>query len=113
MAVRPRLPKLRVIFALLAGLAPLHAERTARRSHAAQDATLADPLCFYETSSYGPRAVCSMATAVGIGQLVHGSDYPVARPGRDPVEEAFSPGVAELVQRDSPSRALGYTWVPA
>jgi 6-methylsalicylate decarboxylase len=111
--VRPRLPLLRAIFALLAGLAPLHAERTMRRGGSIGEAVLADQLCFYETSSYGPRAVRAMATAVGIGQLVHGTDYPVDGAGADPVAEAFSAGWARIVRTSSPSRALGYTWVPA
>ena len=111
--VRPQLPRLRVIFALLAGLAPLHTERTGQRGGALGEPALADQLCFYDTSSYGPRAVRAMATAVGIGQLVHGSDYPVAARESDPVAEAFSEGWADIVRRGSPSRALGYTWVPA
>jgi 6-methylsalicylate decarboxylase len=111
--VRPRLPLLRAIFALLAGLAPLHVERTAQRGGALGESALADQLCFYDTSSYGPRAVRAMATAVGIGQLVHGTDHPVATATADPVAEAFSDGWAEIVRRNSPSRALGYTWVPA
>jgi len=110
---RPHVPTLRVVFALLAGLAPLHAERTARRSSASQEAALQDPLVFYDTSSYGPRAVRAMATAVGIGQLVHGTDHPVADQHADPVEEAFGQGFAEVVRTAAPNRALGYTWVPA
>jgi 6-methylsalicylate decarboxylase len=111
--VRPALPKLRAIFAMLAGLAPLHSERVARRGGPAGRDPLADPLCFYDTSSYGPRAVRAMATAVGIGQLVHGTDYPVAAPGLDPVAQAFGSGFAELVRDDAAARALGYGWVPA
>jgi 6-methylsalicylate decarboxylase len=112
-AVRPELPSLKAIFALLAGLAPLHAERVTQRGRPATEAALADPLTFYDTSSYGPRAVRAMATAVGIGQLVHGTDYPVATPEHDPVELAFGEGFAELVKTQSAHRALGYTWVPA
>jgi hypothetical protein len=107
--LRPALPGLRAVFALLAGLAPLHAERVERRGGPKHR----DPLCFYDTASYGPRAVRAMATAVGIGQLVHGSDYPVARLGPDPVEQAFGADFAELVRDDAPARALGYGWVPA
>jgi 6-methylsalicylate decarboxylase len=112
--VRPQLATMRAIFALLAGLAPLHAERTDSRSRTqSADTALADPLTFYDTSSYGPRAVRAMATAVGIAQLVHGTDYPTARPGADPVQEAFGEGFAQLVRTAAPDRALGYTWVPA
>jgi predicted TIM-barrel fold metal-dependent hydrolase len=113
--IRSELPTLRAIFALLAGLAPLHAERTDSRSQTQSgDAALADPLTFYDTSSYGARAVRAMATAVGIGQLVHGTDYPVGKQDqKDPVEEAFGEGFAQLVRTAAPHRALGYTWVPA
>ena len=110
--VRRELPELRVIFALLAGLAPLHLERTVNRGGTEVATALADPLAFYEVSSYGPRAIRAMVCAVGVGQLVHGSDYPVVDDASDPVAEALGPGRAELVRRDGPSRALGYGWVP-
>lgn len=110
--VRPQLPGLRSIFALLAGLAPLHTERTVHRGGGFAESALADRLCFYDTSSYGPRGVRAVATAVGIGQLVHGSDYPVATAAADPVEAAFSTGFADVVRRNCAARALGHSWVP-
>jgi hypothetical protein len=110
--IRPQLPSLQVIFALLAGLAPLQAERTTVKGGPNGELALADPLSFYDTSSYGPRAIRAVATAVGIGQLVHGTDYPVDRPQQDPVEQAFGEGFSKLVQTSSANRALGYTWVP-
>ena len=112
-AVRPAFPGLRAIFALLAGLAPLQAERTAARGGPPREAAVHDELCFYDTSSYGPRAVSAMATVVGIGQLVHGTDHPVAPSGADPVAAAFGEGYADIVRGSSAARALGYTWVPA
>jgi hypothetical protein len=73
-------PALRVCFVMLAGLAPLHAERLALRGGAfARDATV-DPNSFYDTSSYGPRAIAAMAGVVGLDQLVTGSDRPVVDP---------------------------------
>ena len=77
---RPLHPDLRVVFAMLAGCAPLQAERLAARSGAALD--LRDPHIFYETSSYGPVALETMARLVGEKQLVYGSDRPVVTPGR-------------------------------
>jgi hypothetical protein len=70
-------PTLRVLFAALAGLAPLQAERLVTRGgpHPGRDAYL-----FYDTSSYGPVAIASMRAAVGAGQLVYGSDRPVVEP---------------------------------
>lgn len=67
-------PRLRVVFALLAGLAPLHEERLRSRGGGP---SAPDPLLFYDTSSYGERAIAAMAEAVGAGQLVYGSDRPV------------------------------------
>jgi hypothetical protein len=110
--VRPALPTLRVIFAGLAGLAPLQAERTAIKGGPGAEQALADQLCFYDTSSYGPRATRAMATAVGIGQLVHGTDFPVDDRADDPVEVAFGEGFAALVKTSATDRALGYSWVP-
>jgi hypothetical protein len=112
-ALRPEFPRLRVIFAMLAGLAPLQAERTAARGGPAREAAVHDELCFYDTSSYGARAVGAMATVVGIGQLVHGTDHPVAHTARDPVEQAFGEGFSGIVRRGNAERALGYAWVPA
>jgi len=74
---RPRHPRLRVCFALLAGLAPLHGERFAAR---AGDRGVVDPDVFLEVSSYGPRAVDATVRVVGIDGLVNGSDRPYAEP---------------------------------
>jgi 6-methylsalicylate decarboxylase len=73
--VRPQRPRLRVLFAALAGGAPLHVERLAGRDGPAHAAF--DTLAFYDTSSYGPRAVEAVGGVVGVDQLVHGSDRPV------------------------------------
>jgi 6-methylsalicylate decarboxylase len=70
--------RLRVIFSMLAGLAPLHAERLYSRG--GPTPCLADPLMFYDTSSYGPAAVRRLAEVVGPQQLLYGSDRPVVEP---------------------------------
>jgi 6-methylsalicylate decarboxylase len=75
---RPALPRLRVVFAALAGGAPLHVERLAGRGGPV--AAALHPLTFYDTSSYGPRGVEAVGAVVGIDQLVHGSDRPVLGP---------------------------------
>ncbi|HVX32487.1 MAG TPA: hypothetical protein VHA80_05030 [Solirubrobacterales bacterium] len=73
-------PRLRVLFAMLAGGAPLQLERyAARRGVPAPDP---DPLVFYDTSSYGPRMIGAVAAVVGVAQLVYGSDRPVVDPRR-------------------------------
>jgi 6-methylsalicylate decarboxylase len=71
-------PRLRVIFSMLAGLAPLHLERLAARGGPCP--ALPDPLTFYETSSYGPAATRALEQAVGAQQLLYGSDRPVIEP---------------------------------
>ena len=83
--VRPAHPGLRVCFAMLAGLAPLHEERLASRG---RHCGPADPLAFYDTSSYGPRAIAAMAAAVGEDALVFGSDRPVVAPSMPPAHHA-------------------------
>lgn len=76
--IRHRLPRTRVVFAMLAGLAPLHVERLTARG--GPSSAILDPNLFYDTSSYGPRAVRAMARIVGAEQLVYGSDRPVVEP---------------------------------
>jgi 6-methylsalicylate decarboxylase len=75
---RRTFPELHVIFAMLAGLAPLHTERL--RSRGGPVTHKGDPLVFYDISSYGPRAVDLMERVVGADQLVYGSDRPVVDP---------------------------------
>ena len=75
---RSEYPALRVLFAMLAGGGPLLSERLQARGGPAVD--LRDPLTFYETSSYGPAAVETMARRVGPEQLLYGSDRPVIEP---------------------------------
>jgi hypothetical protein len=86
-AGRALAPRLRVGFVALAGLAPLHHERLAQRG-----GTLGpiDTQLFYETSSYGARAVDAMVRVVGVDPLVHGSDRPNAVPVDPGLGDAFS-----------------------
>jgi 6-methylsalicylate decarboxylase len=79
-AGRAEHPRLRVVFTMLAGLAPLHAERLSSRG--GPGALGGDPLLFYETSSYGPDAVRLLGEIVGAGQLLYGSDRPVVDPAQ-------------------------------
>jgi predicted TIM-barrel fold metal-dependent hydrolase len=81
-------PDLTVVFAMLAGGAPLLSERLEARGGPPID--LRDPRLFYESSSYGPTAIEAMARRVGPEQLVYGSDRPVIEPfptGRDSLLE--------------------------
>ncbi len=75
---------LKIVFAMLAGCAPLQHERLATRGGPAVD--LRDPRVFYDTSSYGPVAVEAMARVVGESQLAYGSDRPVIEPLPTPLD---------------------------
>ncbi|HEY6781457.1 MAG TPA: hypothetical protein VI111_10905 [Thermoleophilaceae bacterium] len=77
--------RLRVVFALLAGAAPLHVERLAARGGPATRVT--DPGLHYEISSYGPRAAEAVGRVVGVRQLAYGSDRPLVEP--DPLTESL------------------------
>lgn len=93
-------PSLRLAFVALAGLAPLHHERMAARG-----GTLGriDPAVFYETSSYGTRAIDATVRVTGVDALVLGSDRPYA----EPVEPLFGPAFAQALTITNPARLLG------
>jgi len=97
-AGRPAHPGLKVCFAMLAGLAPLHGERLAARGGRA----VADPLTFVDSSSYGPRAVDAVIRELGVDALVHGSDLPVVA-GR---ELALGDAVDAALRERNPARLL-------
>lgn len=93
-------PRLRVLFAMLAGAAPLQLERLAARGGPAGG--VHDPLLFYDISSYGPRALEAMIGVVGPTQLVHGSDRPVVEAVVPPADTALG----HALLRVNPSRLL-------
>jgi len=100
-AGRAEHPRLRVIFSMLAGLAPLQLERLSSRGGPAWQRP--DPLVFYETSSYGPVAVGALQELVGAEQLLYGSDRPVA----DPAEHAVLGTLGKDALASATQRALG------
>ncbi len=70
-------PELRVLFAMLGGLAPLQVSRLAARGAPGVAArAAADPLTFYDTSSYDRAAQRAVAHVVGEQQLVHAATGP-------------------------------------
>jgi 6-methylsalicylate decarboxylase len=92
-------PRLRVCFAMLAGLAPLHRERLLARGGPA----VSDPDVFLDTSSYGARAVDAVLREVGVDRLVHGSDRPVIAAADLPLGAAVHAALRER----NPARLLG------
>jgi 6-methylsalicylate decarboxylase len=111
-AGRAEHPELRVVFAMLAGLAPLHRERLAARGgpDRSRRPSGPDPLVFYDTSSYGPLAIGALADAIGgPGQLLYGSDRPVVEPALLHEPDALD---WELLA-DTTARAFGSTQTPS
>ena len=102
---RPRHPDLRVCFAILAGLAPLHGERFAARAGGRNPV---DPEVFLEISSYGTRAVDATIRVLGIDALVNGSDRPYA----DPASLDLGPAALHAVRSANPQRLLYPKEVP-
>ncbi|MGI5287468.1 amidohydrolase [Nonomuraea polychroma] len=98
--VRPRHPRLRVCFALLAGLAPLHSERLIARGGTGRG--LVDRDFFVETSSYGPRAIDAIVRELGIDVVVNGSDTPYAT-APDP---GLGAAAAHAIRVTNPRRLL-------
>lgn len=96
-------PRLRVVFAALAGLAPLHAERLAARGGPSDGAR--DVLTFFDVSSYGPGAIGAMVEAVGLDRLVYGSDRPVVEPAA--VASALGADTWDALTSTNPARLLG------
>lgn len=96
---RPRHPRLRVCFAMLAGLAPLHGERFASR---AGDRGVIDRDVFLDVSSYGTRAVDATVRVLGIDALVNGSDRPYA----EPVSLELGPAALHAIRSANAMRLL-------
>jgi hypothetical protein len=99
-AVRADLPRLRVVFAAAAGLAPVHHERHVIRGGTAG---AVDPGLYVDTSGYGPRALDAVVRALGIDALVLGSDRPYAAP----VAELFGEAATRAIRVTNPARLLG------
>jgi predicted TIM-barrel fold metal-dependent hydrolase len=95
-------PTLRVVFAMLAGGAPLHHERHLARGGSGM--AISDREIFYDTSSYGERALDAAIRVVGIDQLVYGSDQPVVDPSPP---NLLGEAAADAMLRANPARVLG------
>ena len=101
-----RWPALRVVFALLAGGAPFQLERL--RSWGVSGRDVLHENVFFETSSYGNRALELCLATFGVSQLLFGTDVPVLDPeqGLDAVR-GFGDAVADALCTQNPARLLG------
>lgn len=100
-----RWPDLSVVFAILAGGAPIQLERLASRG--VETRSILRPNVYLETASYGERALELALATFGVAQLVFGSDAPVidAEPTLRSVR-SFGQAVEDAVCRENPARLL-------
>lgn len=98
---RAQHPELKVVWAMLAGCAPLQHERVAARGGPA--AAIHDDRAWFDVSSYGPHAVDAMLRVVGVDRLVLGSDRPVADP---PALASLGSAVRYAVAQVNPATVL-------
>ena len=99
---RPAHPDLKVVWAMLAGCAPLQHERIAARGGPAH--AIHDEHAWFDVSSYGAHAVDAMLRVVGVDRLVLGSDRPVADP---PALASLGPAVRHAIANVNPAAVLG------
>jgi hypothetical protein len=100
-----RWPALDVVFAILAGGAPIQLERMAARGLDERAAML--PRVWFDTASYGRRALELTMATYGVGRMLFGSDVPVVDPasGVDAVR-SFGEAVATAVVSTNPEGLL-------
>ena len=104
-AGQSRWPDVNIVFAMLAGGAPIQLERLASRGVDVR--AVLYPNIFFETSSYGRRALEVCVETFGVEQLVYGSDVPVI----DPLPtlaaiRGFGESVERLITVVTPNRLL-------
>ena len=92
-------PELKIVFAVLAGGAPFQLERLAARG----DVTEVPENTYFDTASYGARALRLTAESCGSDRLLFGSDAPVMDPSVTlrGLEDA---GLTEAALRENPGR---------
>jgi hypothetical protein len=100
-----RWPDLDVVFAILAGGAPIQLERMAARGVDERSAML--PHIWFDTATYGRRALDLAMSTYGVEPMLFGSDLPVVDP--DPALEVirtFGEAVTNAVLTVNPERLL-------
>ncbi len=99
-------PSLPVVFAILAGGAPVQLERM--RSRGVEVRTTLHANVYFDTSSYGRRALELALATYGVTQIVFGSDAPIiaVEPTLDAVRD-FGDALTDVVMRENPGRIFG------
>jgi hypothetical protein len=100
-----RWPELDVVFAILAGGAPIQLERMAARGFDERGAMLAH--IWFDTATYGRRALDLAMSTFGVEPMLFGTDVPVADPlpALD-VVRSFGEAVTDAVLSTNPDRLL-------
>jgi hypothetical protein len=99
---RALFPRLRLLFAAGAGLAPMQVERHAMRGG---ERAPVDPLVHVDTSGTGTRALEALVRALGVDALVLGSDRPYA----EPLTDLLGAAATHAVRVTNPTRLLSAT----
>jgi hypothetical protein len=100
-----RWPSVRVLFAFLAGGGPFQLERLASRGIEVRSAL--HPNVFFETSSYGRRAIELCIETFGVQQVVFGTDRPVVDPAATVhAVRSFGESVEHIVRDEVPAGLL-------
>ena len=100
-----RWPRLRVVFAILAGGGPFQFERLVSRGISGREIRYEN--VFFETASYARRALDLCLSTFGVEHLVFGSDAPVIDP--EPmltVVRGFGDAVTDALCHVNPTRLL-------
>ncbi|MDX6441991.1 MAG: 6-methylsalicylate decarboxylase [Gaiellaceae bacterium] len=100
-----RWPDLDVVFAILAGGAPIQLERMAARGVDERNAML--PHIWFDTATYGRRALDLAMSTYGVEPMLFGSDMPVVDPGPAlDVIRSFGEAVTDAVLTVNTERLL-------
>jgi predicted TIM-barrel fold metal-dependent hydrolase len=100
-----RWPDVSIVFSILAGGGPFQLERLGSRGIDVRSALHRN--VFFDTASYGRRALELCVETFGVEQIVYGSDVPVLDP--EPTLRAvkgFGESVEKLIRWDNPNRLL-------
>jgi hypothetical protein len=100
-----RWPDVSIVFSILAGGAPFQLERLGSRGIELRSVLHGN--VYFDTASYGRRALELCVETFGVEQIVYGSDAPVIDP--EPTRRAvrgFGESVERLIRCDNPNRLL-------
>jgi hypothetical protein len=100
-----RWPELDIVFAILAGGAPIQLERMAARGIEERSAML--PHIWFDTATYGRRALDLAMSTFGVEPMLFGSDLPVVDPATAlDVLRSFGAAVTDAVLSANPAGLL-------